>query len=215
MCPLLWLNAFLCEKTFSAEGKAPSPFRVLLQGDTGPSHCKVAIKNTFHSLVSLEITKAPEFYGEESAWEGWKLFGEGTAFFWTSDATEQKDALCSAQAFQSCNKTRASHTQTSATAFSSFSFPVPSLTPRLCTKHSQHRDDFWRKRHMLSLFQLILFIYLFICHLLHPLKFFRVRHTKHFINISEFIFIVTPLWTVGAASFALHVTASGTKEGFP
>lgn len=40
------------------------------------------------------------------SYEDWKLFGEATGFFWTCDATQQKDALCSLEGFQSCNKTR-------------------------------------------------------------------------------------------------------------
>lgn len=60
-CFLLWPV-----KTVSAEGKAPSPFRVLLQGEPGTSQCKIIIKNTFRSVVPLEITRAPAFYEDES-----------------------------------------------------------------------------------------------------------------------------------------------------
>lgn len=53
-------------KRVSAEGKAPAPLRALLQGQADMSQCKVVIKNTFHSVVPLEITRAMELYEEES-----------------------------------------------------------------------------------------------------------------------------------------------------
>lgn len=163
VCPLLWINS-RC---------------IAVQSN---------IKNIFYSVAPSQATRGPEFYESQSVL--WNLFGKGSDFFWACDATQQKDALCSQEAFQSFNKPR---------EYSSVQ--ISASTELTGTGNAPH--------------SLILFIYLFIFSWISP---YSLSCHVHVVFYKDQRFPAQqplPFGWWGAASFALQRIPSGTEQGLP